>query len=440
VSDGGEGDDPAATGRGAPIETGSDPARTGDAAAVSGIDPLPPDVASALADDVIRRVREAVVTDRATMEPILAAILARGHVLIEDVPGTGKTLAARTLAAALGLSFTRIQFTPDLLPADVTGTTVYREGTGEFEFSPGPIFGQVVLADELNRAPPKTQAALFEAMEERQVSVDGETHPLPDPFVVIATQNPVDQAGTFELPAAERDRFAVRVRFGYPDEAGELELLDRRAERRTLAPTVEPATGPDAVRRLRLAPEAVRVDPKVRRYLVDLGRATRADDRTDVGVSPRGIQRAFELVRARAALAGRDYAVPDDVNALAVAAFAHRLVLTTEAGVEGISPEQVVRDALDATPIPDLADTSDDASTSASHADSDPPHEATDGPPEGATQGDTGPSDGPGPGTTDATAAPEDAAVTPEVGSETGPAVADPAEDAPADASEADED
>ena len=301
---------------------------------------------------VMDRVGDAVVVDREVLETLTAAVLARGHVLVEDVPGTGKTLTARLLARALGLSFSRIQFTPDLLPSDVTGTNVYDEHAGEFSFAAGPVFANVVLADEINRAPPKTQAALLEAMEERQVTVDGETHQLPEPFVVLATQNPVEQEGTFRLPEAQRDRFLVETGLGYPDRAGELELLDRRASRRTLAPTVEPHLSPGEVRALQQVPEGVHVDGALREYVVDLGRATREDDRVATGVSPRGVQRVFEVARARAVVRGRDYVVPDDVKSVAVPAMAHRLVLATEASVGGVARADVIRDVLERVAVP----------------------------------------------------------------------------------------
>jgi MoxR-like ATPase len=303
---------------------------------------------------LVDRVGEAVVVDREVLETLVAAVLARGHVLVEDVPGTGKTLTARLLARALGLSFSRVQFTPDLLPSDVTGTNVYDEHAGAFEFQPGPVFANVVLADEINRAPPKTQAALLEAMEERQVTVDGEAHALPEPFVVLATQNPVEQEGTFRLPEAQRDRFLVETALGYPDRDGELELLDRRASRRTLAPTVDPLLSPDEVRALQQTPEDVHVERALREYVVDLGRATRTDDRVATGVSPRGVQRLFEAARARAVVHGRDYVVPEDVKRVAPAALAHRLVLETEASVAGVDRRAVVADVLDRVTVPGM--------------------------------------------------------------------------------------
>jgi MoxR-like ATPase len=304
-------------------------------------------------EGVLEAIEAAVIADRTFLETVLTGVLARGHVLVEDVPGTGKTLTARSVARALGLSFTRIQFTPDLLPADITGSNVYDEDAGEFRFAEGPVFANVVLADEINRAPPKTQAALLEAMGERQVTVDGETYSLPEPFFVIATQNPVEQEGTFELPEAQRDRFVLKTSMGYPDRDGELELLDRRADRTARTPTVSAVLdGPDAVASLQAVPESVRVDPRIREYIVDLARKTRRDPRARVGVSPRGIQRLFEAARARAVLAGRSYVAPDDVKRMVRPTFVHRIVLTTEARVNDVESEAVVERALDGVEVP----------------------------------------------------------------------------------------
>jgi MoxR-like ATPase len=301
---------------------------------------------------ILDAVGSGVVADESFLETVLTGILANGHVLLEDVPGTGKTLTARSFATVLDLSFSRIQFTPDLLPADVTGSNVYDEATGEFDFQPGPIFGNVVLADEINRAPPKTQAALLEAMGERQVTVDGQTHPLPEPFFVIATQNPVEHEGTFGLPEAQRDRFIVKTEMGYPDFAGERELVDRRADRTEQTPSVADVVDQRQVPALQAAAETVAVDGSLRDYVVELGRATRADDRVDVGVSPRGIQRLFEAARGRAVIDGRDYVVPDDIQRVVEQVFAHRLVLTADAEVRGTDPGAVVQDVLGRTEVP----------------------------------------------------------------------------------------
>ena len=308
--------------------------------------------AAATADSVVEEVLSAVVADETVLEEVVAGVLARGHVLLEDVPGTGKTLTARSFATALGLEFSRIQFTPDLMPSDITGSYVFEEETGEFHFTEGPVFANVVLADEINRAPPKTQSALLEAMEEGQVTVDGETHDLPEPFVVIATQNPVEQEGTFELPEAQRDRFMIKTSLGYPDPEGTRELIDRRADRDQPDPTVEPVIDRDTFLNLQRAPEEVTVEGPVREYIGEVCRATRQDGRVDVGVSPRGVQRLFEVSRAWAVLEGRDYVVPDDVTAIAQSALAHRLVLTPEASVEGVSRRTVIESVLDTVEVP----------------------------------------------------------------------------------------
>ncbi|WP_254272274.1 AAA family ATPase [Haloarcula marina] len=300
---------------------------------------------------VLDAVEGAVITERETLETVLSGFLARGHVLLEDVPGTGKTLTARSLAAALGLSFSRIQFTPDLLPSDVTGTYVFNEQAQEFEFRGGPIFGNVVLADEINRASPKTQAALLEAMAEGQVTIEGTTHELPEPFFVIATQNPIEQDGTFPLPEAQVDRFVVKTSLGYPDEDGELELVDRRAARTDRTPTVDAAVSM-APRELRRAPEAVHVERDVREYVVRLARATREDPRVQTGVSPRATQRLFEAVRALAVVRGRDYVTPDHVARIAPEVLAHRLVLTPDARVDDVEKRAVVADLLESVEVP----------------------------------------------------------------------------------------
>ena len=301
---------------------------------------------------VIDEVGGAVVADRGFLERVTLGIIARGHVLLEDVPGTGKTLSARSFATALGLEFSRIQFTPDLLPSDVTGTNVFDESDGSFAFSPGPIFANVVLADEINRAPPKTQAALLEAMEEGQVTADGETHALPDPFYVIATQNPVESEGAFPLPEAQLDRFMIKTSLGYPDEDGEIEILRRRAGRVERAPTVERVLDAGAVNDLRTVPETVRVDDDLLSYMAALARETRGDRRVSVGVSPRGTQRLFEASRAAATVAGRPFVTPDDVKRVAEPTLAHRLVLTPDATVNDVDKRDVIRDVLDRIAVP----------------------------------------------------------------------------------------
>ncbi|QSG04624.1 AAA family ATPase [Halapricum desulfuricans] len=310
------------------------------------------DDASDACGSLLAEIESAVITDREFLETVLLGVVGRGHVLLEDVPGTGKTLTARSFATALGLSFSRIQFTPDLLPADVTGTHVFNERDGTFEFSEGPIFANVVLADEINRAPPKTQSALLEAMEEGQVTVDGDTHDLPDPFFVMATQNPVEMEGTFELPEAQVDRFAIKTAMGYPDQDGEFELLRRRAGRTEQSPSVETVLDPDSVQDLRLTPESVTVEEDVLEYIARLSRQTREHRHVEVGVSPRGTQRLFEIARARATIAGREFVTPDDVKRVARPAMAHRLVLTPDARVEDVRKSTIVDDVLDSVAVP----------------------------------------------------------------------------------------
>jgi MoxR-like ATPase len=310
------------------------------------------ETAGRLTGRILDTISESVIADREFLETTMTGILARGHVLLEDVPGTGKTLTARSFATALGLSFQRIQFTPDLLPADITGSNIYREATGEFEFSPGPVFANVVLADEINRAPPKTQAALLEAMGGRQVTVDGQTHDLPEPFFVIATQNPVEQEGTFGLPEAQRDRFMIKTSVGYPTAEGERLLLDRRADRTQQTPSIENVVEGERVLQLQRIPEEVKVDTRLRDYMVELARRTRNDERVEVGVSPRGTQRLFEASRARATLSERDFVVPDDVKRVVRPVFTHRLVLTPDADVRETTREDVLADVIESVPVP----------------------------------------------------------------------------------------
>ncbi len=308
--------------------------------------------ANDVCESVVDAVHGAVITDRAFLETVLTGILAEGHVLLEDVPGTGKTLTANSLATALGLEFNRVQFTPDLLPADVTGSHIYDEGEASFEFREGPIFANVVLADEINRAPPKTQAALLEAMEEKQVSTEGETRPLPEPFFVIATQNPVEQEGTFELPEAQRDRFIVKTEMGYPDRDGEFELLQRRAGRIERTPSVEPVIEGEVVLDLQRVVEEVSVEDALLEYMIDVCRATRRHEATAVGVSPRGLQRLFEASRAHAVVRGREFVVPEDVKRMARPTLTHRLVLTTDAAVRGTEKADVISRVLETTEVP----------------------------------------------------------------------------------------
>jgi MoxR-like ATPase len=271
-------------------------------------------------------------------------------VLIDDVPGVGKTTLIRMLASLLGLRFARIQFTPDLMPSDITGTSVLNLKTNDFEFRPGPVFTQILLADEINRATPKTQAALLEAMQERQVTVDGVTYPLPEPFFVLATQNPVELEGTFPLPEAQLDRFILRVRMGYPAAAEEERILTAGREQRTLPSSALPDV-PDLAA-LRLLVEQVRIEQPVRQYIVEIARATREHVDLQVGASPRSVEQLGDAVRARAFLEGRDYVLPDDVKALASPAIAHRLVLTTDARIRDRTVEEVLEEVMERVPVP----------------------------------------------------------------------------------------
>ncbi|WP_435147842.1 AAA family ATPase [Halobaculum sp. P14] len=321
--------------------------------------------AGAACTDVLDALRGSIIADDDFFEDILVGLLSGGHVLIEDVPGTGKTLTARSVATALGLSFSRVQFTPDLLPSDVTGTNVFDESAGEFEFSEGPIFANVVLADEINRAPPKTQAALLEAMEEEQVTVDGDTYALPEPFFLVATQNPVESEGNFPLPEAQLDRFNVKTSMGYPELDGEIELLRRRAGRVEQDPSIDPVLDADSVVDVRGAPESVRVDDDLLEYMARLTRATREDRRVDVGVSPRGTQRLFEATRAAAVLAGREFVTPDDVKRVAAPVLAHRLVLTPDAKVDDVAKSDVLQAVLDRVEVPTVQQGGSDAGAAA---------------------------------------------------------------------------
>jgi len=318
-------------------------------------DPMDITAATDACATVLDEIESAVIGDREFFETVLLGVVGRGHVLLEDVPGTGKTLTAQTMAQTLGLEFSRIQFTPDLLPADITGTHVFNERERTFEFNEGPIFANVVLADEINRAPPKTQSALLEAMEEGQVTVDGDTYDLPTPFFVIATQNPVEMEGTFELPEAQVDRFLAKTSIGYPDDDGEFELLQRRAGRSEQSPSVETVLSPDDVAELRTLPESVTVDDDVLRYISNVARATREHRHVDVGVSPRGTQRLFEAVRARAIIRGREFVTPEDVKVVAQPVMAHRIVLTPEARVENVEESAVVESVLDEVAVPTVA-------------------------------------------------------------------------------------
>ncbi|MCU0507872.1 MAG: MoxR family ATPase [Anaerolineae bacterium] len=296
-------------------------------------------------------VGRVIVGKPSIVELLLTALLVEGHVLIEDVPGTGKTTLAKALAASLDLPFARIQFTPDLLPSDVTGLSIYNQKSGEFEFRPGPVFSSVLLADEINRATPRTQSALLEAMQERQVTADGRTYPLQRPFIVLATQNPIELEGTFPLPEAQQDRFLMQVKPGYPSEAEEDEILRRYAEADPAEGLRPIATAEDVLALQRDTPK-VRVHADVRAYIVRLCRATREHEAVDLGVSPRGTLALLKASQALAALRGRDFVIPSDAQHLSTPVLVHRVHISPQVRLRGRTPEQVVQEVIAAVPVP----------------------------------------------------------------------------------------
>jgi MoxR-like ATPase len=295
---------------------------------------------------------QVIIGQHKVLADLLTAFLARGHVLLEGVPGVAKTLTARTLARALGLSFTRIQFTPDLMPTDVLGTSVYRPQDASFQLVKGPIFTHVLVADEINRTPPKTQAALLEAMEERQVTIDGVTHPLAPEFFVVATQNPLELEGTYPLPEAQLDRFMMRVKVGYPDASAELHMLSSFHERLGEPASVSSVLEAGELKSLATRAASVATDSSVLQYVVNLVRATRDDRRLRLGASPRSAQSLLAAAKARATLIGRDFVTPDEVKSVAPAVLNHRLVVRAEAEVEGVSSDEVIRTLLERVEIP----------------------------------------------------------------------------------------
>lgn len=313
---------------------------------------MPAEATTARCAAVLDEIERVVVGKRSALTLILTTVLAGGHVLIEDLPGLGKTLIARSFAAALGLDFTRVQFTPDLLPADLLGSTVYDMQSGRFEFRRGPIFTNLLLADEINRTPPKTQAALLEAMAEGQVSIDGETHLLPAPFIVLATDNPIEYEGTYPLPEAQLDRFAVRLEIRYLSERDETLMLRRRLERGSAEPRVNHVVDAHDLLAMREAVEQVSVHEDVLHYVVALAAATRHHPQVAVGVSPRAELDLVQLARARAVLLGRDYVIPEDIKALAIAAVAHRITLRPEMWVRKIAGSDVIGELLRCLPVP----------------------------------------------------------------------------------------
>jgi len=301
---------------------------------------------------VLDEIERAVVGRRRSLELVLIAILAGGHVLLEDLPGLGKTLIARSFATALGLEFARIQFTPDLLPSDVVGAPLYDQRTGEMVFRPGPVFTQLLLADEINRTPPKTQAALLEAMGEGQVSMDGVTRPLPRPFIVLATDNPIEYEGTYELPEAQLDRFLVRLSLGYLATSDEVAMLQRRLDRQHENAILQPVTTGAELVAMRESLEQVEVSPDILHYVVAVVQATRDHAQIQVGASPRGGLALVQLARGQALLQQRDYVVPDDVKRIAVPALAHRITLRPELWARKVSSDDVIASLLDSVPVP----------------------------------------------------------------------------------------
>jgi len=313
---------------------------------------LPMNDVGGLAGRIVGEVERAVVGKHDAVELVLLGLLADGHVLIEDVPGLAKTLIARSFAQATSLRFARVQFTPDLMPTDITGASIYNVQRGAFEFRPGPVFTNLLLGDEINRAPPKTQAALLEAMQERQVTIEGETHLLDPPFLVLATQNPVEYEGTYPLPEAQLDRFLLRVSVGYPERQDESEVLERRGARQRESIQLDQVVDATTLLGMQQAIETVFVSEAVRLYMVDVVRATRSSPRVQVGASPRGSLALYTLARGRAAIDGRDFVTPDDVKAIAIPALAHRLTLRPELWVQRIRPDEIVEEILREVPTP----------------------------------------------------------------------------------------
>ncbi len=305
----------------------------------------------AIASRLVDNIERVIIGKRGPVQLTVLGLLAQGHMLIEDVPGTGKTVLAKSVARSVGCEFQRIQFTPDMLPTDVTGVSVFNQKTREFEFRPGPIHAQIVLADEINRATPKTQSALLEAMEEHQVTVDGRTYPLKPPFMVLATQNPIEYEGTFPLPEAQLDRFLLRIELGYPAKEEEIEIFDRQQFVHPIE-QLEQVVTTDELLAAQKAIREIYLDSLVKEYIVEITRRTRIHPDVYLGASPRGGLAIYRLSQARAAMFGRDYVLPDDVKALAETALGHRIIVGPAARIKDIEPNTIVQDILDNVPVP----------------------------------------------------------------------------------------
>ena len=305
----------------------------------------------AISQRLVENVERVIVGKRDPVRLAVVALLCQGHLLIEDVPGTGKTMLAKSISRSLGCQFRRIQFTPDMLPSDVTGVSVFNQKTREFEFRPGPVLAQIVLTDEINRATPKTQSALLEAMEERQITVDGVTYPMPRPFLVLATQNPIEYEGTFPLPEAQLDRFMMRVSLGYPETADEIRMLDEQQHAHPIT-RIEQVVSAEELLQAQEQVKSVYIDDLVKEYIVKLVKTTRRHPDVYLGASPRGSIALYKTGQARAAVLGRDYVQPDDIKALAMVTLAHRLIISPSARIRNVDPRAVIQEILDSTPVP----------------------------------------------------------------------------------------
>lgn len=305
----------------------------------------------AVAQKVVENVERVIIGKHEAVQLTTIALLCQGHLLIEDVPGTGKTMLAKSIAKSLGCDFRRIQFTPDMLPSDVTGVSVFNQKTREFEFRPGPVMAQIVLTDEINRATPKTQSALLEAMEERQITVDGVTYPMEQPFLVLATQNPIEYEGTFPLPEAQLDRFMMRIGLGYPSTEDEITILDRQQHSHPVSGITQVVSSDELIEAQQRVKD-VHLNDLVKEYIVRLVKATRKHPDVYLGASPRGSLALFKTGQARAAILGRDYVIPDDIKALAMVTLAHRLIISPSARIKNVDPRAVIQEILDSIPVP----------------------------------------------------------------------------------------